>query len=372
MDRVELRVSHQDDDTTPAPHSPTEPPTAALTVSGTGTACDADHALTAHEGALGVDVVDLGACGVTKDDQLSKLAVDYAATLGKGSIDATDQLDGVELDIVFRAPSIRALSGCVTASSGCAVLKSADDADTTTDHSRLVINGTVYAPTAAVDLSMSQVSSQVVTRGIIARTIDLGISPTTGYLRPVIGIPPEPVLFTTYPAVTAKPASVTAITRFTPPAPGAPVDVTDATIPGGGQASLTLGGYAQPAPATTGPLDHVVLRVAHHDDGDVESVKMSVDFTGSTCSGVNNSLDVPVHLGSSGPVTDQVDLAPCGLTKASQLAGLTVTCTVTAGSGGATEHLGGTRIDLLSGPLVQAAVSFDGHAGTVKQWTVLP
>ncbi|WP_328379768.1 hypothetical protein OHB13_34470 [Streptomyces sp. NBC_00440] len=372
IDRVELRVSHQDDDTTPAPHSPTEPPTAALTVSGTGTACDADHALTAHEGALGVDVVDLGACGVTKDDQLSKLAVDYAATLGKGSTDATDQLDGVELDIVFRAPSIRALSGCVTASSGCAVLKSADDADTTTDHSRLVINGTVYAPTAAVDLSMSQVSSQVVTRGIIARTIDLGISPTTGYLRPVIGIPPEPVLFTTYPAVTAKPASVTAITRFTPPAPGAPVDVTDATIPGGGQASLTLGGYAQPAPATTGPLDHVVLRVAHHDDGDVESVKMSVDFTGSTCSGVNNSLDVPVHLGSSGPVTDQVDLAPCGLTKASQLAGLTVTCTVTAGSGGATEHLGGTRIDLLSGPLVQAAVSFDGHAGTVKQWTVLP
>ncbi|MFD3559583.1 hypothetical protein ACFWVU_07920 [Streptomyces sp. NPDC058686] len=76
--------------------------------------------------------------------------------------------------------------------------------------------------------------------------------------------------------------------------------------------------------------------------------------------------------GSSGPVTDQIDLAPCGLTKASQLAGLTVTYTVTAGSGGATEHLGGTRIDLLSGPLVQAAVSFDGHASTVKQWTVLP
>ncbi|MET9533191.1 hypothetical protein ABZY02_21950 [Streptomyces sp. NPDC006649] len=370
IDKAVLRVSHQDDDTTPAPPSPAEPPTAALTVSGTGTACDAHHALTAHEGALGVDVVDLGACGVTKDDQLSELAVDYAARLGKGSTDAADQLDGVELDIVFRAPSIRALSGCLTAGSGCAVLKSTDDADTATDHSRLVINGTVYAPTAAVGLSMSQVGSQVVTRGIIARTIDLGISPATGYLRPVIGIPPEPVLFTTYPAVTAKPASVTAITRFTPPAPGAPVDVTDATIPGGGRASLTLGGYAQPA--TTGPLDHVVLQVAHHDEGDVESVKMSVDFTGSTCSGASNSLDVPVHLGSSGPVTDQVDLAPCGLTKASQLAGLTMTCTVTAGSGGASEHLGGTRIDLLSGPLVQAAVSFDGHAGTVKQWTVLP
>ncbi|MFG2518218.1 hypothetical protein [Streptomyces sp. NPDC048527] len=372
IDKIVLRVSHQDDDTTPAPPSPTKPPTAALTVSGTGTACDANHALTAHEGALGVDVVDLGACGVTEDDQLSKLAVDYAARLGTGSTDAADQLDGVELDIVFRAPSVRALSGCLTAGSRCAVLKSTDDADTTAVHSRLVINGTVYAPTAAVDLSMSQVSSQVVTRGIVARTIDLGISPKTGYLRPVIGIPPEPVLFTTYPAVIAKPASVTAITRFTPPAPGAPVDVTDATIPGGGQASLTFGGYAQPAPATTGPLDHVVLQVAHHDDGDVESVKMSVDFTGSTCTGVNNSLDVPVHLGSSGPVTDQVDLAPCGLTKASQLAGLTVTYTVTAGSGGATEHLGGTRIDLLSGPLVRAAVSFDGHASTVKQWTVLP
>ncbi|MFB7176104.1 hypothetical protein ACFCYI_00135 [Streptomyces sp. NPDC056257] len=380
IDKVLLRVSHQEDDTTPAPAppSPTEPPaqtgppTAALTVSGTGTACDASHALTARRGALGVDVVDLGACGVTNGDQLSKLAVDHAARLGTGSTDAAVQLDGVELDIVFRAPSIRALSGCLTAGSRCAVLKSTDDADTATRRSRLVINGTVYAPTAAVDLSMSQVGSQVVTRGIIARTIGLGISPAGGYLRPVIGIPPEPVLFTTYPAVIAKPASVTAVTGFTPPAPDAPVDVTDATIPGGGRASLTFGGYAPPAPATTGPLDHVVLQVAHHEDGDVGSVKVSVDFPGSTCTGVANTLDVPVRLGASGPVTDQVDLAPCGLTKASQLAGLTLTYTVTAGSGGATGHLGGTRIDLLSGPLVEAAVSFDGHTSTVKQWTVLP
>ncbi|WP_449485350.1 hypothetical protein [Streptomyces avidinii] len=404
IDKVVLRVAHQDDDTTPAapppakPPTPTEPPsptapasptappspTTTLTVSGTGTACDAHHALTAREGALGVDVVDLGACGVTKGDQLSGLAVDYAARLGTGSSGAADRLDGVELDIVFRAPSIRALSGCLTAGSRCPVLKSTDGADTATDRSRLVINGTVYAPTAAVDLSMSQVGSPVVTRGIIARTIALGISPATGYLRPVIAIPPEPVLFTTYPAVIAKPASVTAITGFTAPAPGAPVDVADATLPGGGRASLTLGGYAQPkpaqaqaqaqapAPAPTGPLDHAVLQVAHHEDGDVESLKLSVDFPGSTCTGVGNALDVPVRPGSSGPVTDRVDLTPCGLTEASQLAGLTVAYTVTAGSGGATEHLGGTRIDLLSGPLVRAAVSFDGHAGTVKQWTVLP
>ncbi|MEW2134831.1 hypothetical protein [Streptomyces sp. NPDC005435] len=374
VDKVVLRVSHQDDDTTPAPPSPPsppEPPATALTVSGTGTDCDADHALTAHEGELGVDVVDLGACGVRTDDQLSGLAVDYTARLGNGSTGAADQLDGVELDIVFRAPSVRALSGCSTEGSGCAVLESNDDADTATEHSRLVVNGTVYAPTAAVDLSMSQVGSQVVTRGIIARTIALGISPAAGYLRPVIGIPPEPVLFTTYPAVLAKPASVTASTGFTTPAPGTPVDVTDATIPGGGQASLTLGGYDRPAPATTGGLDHAVLRVTHHDDGDVEAVKLSVDFTGSTCAGAD-SLDVPVRPGSGGPVTDQLDLAPCGLTKVSQLAGLTVTCTVTAGGDGATERLGGARIDLLSGPLVQAAVSFDGHAATVEQWTVLP
>ncbi|MGP3683294.1 hypothetical protein ACTVZO_01040 [Streptomyces sp. IBSNAI002] len=188
----------------------------------------------------------------------------------------------------------------------------------------------------------------------------------------MIGIPPEPVLFTTYPAGIAKPASVTAITGFATPAPGAPVDVTHATVPGGGRASLTFGGYAQPAPATTGPLDHVVLQVAHHEEGDVQSVKMSVDFPGSTCTGVDNSLNVPVRLGASGPVTDQVDLAPCGLTQASQLAGLTVAYTVAAGNGGTTAHLGGTRVDLLSGPLVKAAVSFDGRTSTVKQWTVLP
>ncbi|MGW1635288.1 hypothetical protein [Streptomyces lavendulae] len=387
IDKVLLRVAHQDDDTTPATPppptqptepvppaapSPAEPPATTLTVSGTGTACDADHALTARTTALGIDVVDLGACGVTNGDRLSGLAVDYAARLGRGSTDATDRLDGVELDIVFRAPSLRALSGCPTADGGCAVLKSTDGGDTATDHSRLLINGTVYAPTAAVDLSMSQVGSQVVTRGIIARTIGLGIRPAPGYLRPVIGIPPEPVQFTAYPAVIAQPASVTAVTGFTAPAPGAPVDVTDAAVPGGGRASLTLGGYAPPSPATTGPLDHAVLQLAHHEDGDVTSAKVSVDFPGSTCTGADGSPDVPVHLGSSGPVTDRIDLTPCGLTRASQLAGLTVTYTVTAGNGGAAEHLAGTRIDLLSGPLLRAAVSFDGHAATVKQWTVLP
>ncbi|MGW2479864.1 hypothetical protein ACWCWQ_08585 [Streptomyces sp. NPDC001571] len=372
IDRVVLRVAHQDDDTTAAPPAPKQPPLTALSVSGTGTACDASHALTAHQGALGTDVVDLGACGVAQGAQLSRLAVDYAARLATDATAAADRLDGVELDIVFRAPSIRPLSGCLTAGSRCAVLKSTDDADTSTEHSRLVINGTVYAPTAAVDLSMSQVGSQVVTRGIIARTIELGIGPAGGYLRPVIGIPPEPVLFTTYPAVTARPAAVTASTGFTTPAPGAPVDVTDATVPGGGRASLTFGGYARPEPAATGPLDHVVLHVAHHDDGDVKAVKVSVDFPGSTCAGVDHALDVPVHPGSGGPVTDRLDLAPCGLTEASQVAGLTVTYSVTAGSGGAIEHLAGTGIDLLSGPLVRAAVSFDGHAGTVKQWTVLP
>ncbi|MEU8775429.1 hypothetical protein [Streptomyces sp. NPDC048606] len=398
IDKVVLRVAHQADAGTPPPPAPTEPPAqpgppappgaptppappapvaATLAVSGTGAACDADHALNAHPGALGVDVVDLGACGITKADQLSALAVDYAARLGAGSGEAAVRLDGVELDIVFRAPSIRALSGCPASGDGCPVLKSTDDADTAGARSRLVVNGTVYAPTAAVDLSMSGVDSQVVTRGIIARTIALGIRAAPGYLRPVIGIPPEPVLFTTYPAVTAQPASVTAIAGFEAPATGAPVDVTEATVPGGGLASLTLGSYAQPAapapkPAATGPLDHAVLQVAHHEDGDVRSVKLSVDFPGSTCAGAGRELDVPVRPGAGGPVTDRIDLTACGLTDASRLAGLTVTHTVTAGSGGATAHLGGTRIDLLSGPLLKAAVSFDGRIATVRQWTVLP
>ncbi|MEV7413847.1 hypothetical protein [Streptomyces sp. NPDC089919] len=378
LDKAVLRVAHQEDDTTPAPPAPgpppapsATPPTTGLTVSGTGTACDAPHPLTTREGALGLDQVDLGACGVRTADQLAELAVGYTARLGKDSTGAALRLDGVELDIAFRAPSLRPLSGCLTADRPCPLLKSTDGADTATGHSRLLVNGTVYAPTGAVDLSMSRVDSQVVTRGIIARTIALGITPAPGYRRPVIGIPPEPVQFTTYPAVTARPDSATAVTGFTPPAAGAPVDVTAATVPGGGRAAVTLGGYAPPAPAATAALDHAVLQVAHQEDGDVGSLRLAVEFTGSTCTAAD-PLTVPVRTGSSDPVTDQVDLAPCGLTRASQLDGLTVTYTVTAGSGGGTAHLGGTRIALLSGPLVQAAVSFDGHAATVRQWTVLP
>ncbi|MYS08270.1 hypothetical protein GTW71_17935 [Streptomyces sp. SID6041] len=383
IDKAVLRVSHQGDDTSTPPPTPTDPPTstepptsaqpptAALTVRGTGTACDTDHDLPVRPRTLGVDVVDLGACGVTRETQLTSLSVDFASRLGKGSTGAAVRLDGVVLDIVFRAPSVRALSGCLTTGGDCPVLRSTDDADTSTRQSRLLVNGTIYAPTGAVDLSMSRVGSQVVTRGIIARTIALGIRPAAEHLRPVIGIPPEPVLFTTYPAASAKPASVTALSGFAPPAAGAPVDVTDAAVRGGGRASLTLGGYSPPAPATTAPLDHAVLQVAHHEDGDVESVRLSVDFPGSTCTGAG-APDVPARVGTGGPVTEQIDLTRCGLTRASQLTGLTVTHSVAAGSGRASAHLGGTRIEVLSGPLVRAAVSFDGHTGTVKQWTVLP
>ncbi|MFJ8043962.1 hypothetical protein ACIRBX_26020 [Kitasatospora sp. NPDC096147] len=386
-DRVLLRVSHQEDDTTPppaeapvpappvppAPPAPAAPPTAVLTVSGTGTACDTRHALTARQGTLGTDVIDLRACGVTRDDQLAGLTAEYTAGLAPGSSAATSRLDGVQLDLVVRAPAVRPLSGCLTTGTACPLLRSTADADTATAHSRLVVNGTVHAPTAAIDLAMRQVTGQVVTRGIVARAITLGIAPAPGYLRPVVGIPPEPVRFTTYPTVTAAPASASAADGFTTPAPGAPADVTEATLPGGGRATLTLGGYDRPAPATAtaGPLEHAVLQVTHREDGDAASVRVAVDFPGSSCTGPDGAPALPVRTGADGPVTDRIDLAGCGLTDAAQLAGLTVTPTVTAGPGGATAHLGGARILLLSGPLLQAAVSFDGHSATVGQWKVL-
>ncbi|MEU8764251.1 hypothetical protein [Streptomyces sp. NPDC048659] len=381
IDRVRLRVAHREDAGTapkpdPAPPARPRPPAAVLTVSGTGTACDADHALPAREGALGLDVIDLTACGVTAPEQLAALAVTYTATAGDGggNVDggeATAGLDGVALDLVFRAPSVRPLSGCLTEGSRCPVLKSTDTADTATDRSRLLVNGTVYAPTGAVDLAMSRVASQVVTRGVVARSIRLGVRPAPGYLRPVVGVPPEPVAFTTYPAVSARPSTATAATGFAAPVPGAPADVTAATLPGGGTASLTLGGYRVPDPAPDGALDHAVLEIAHRESGDVASVQVSAEFAGSTCAGAG-ALDLPVRLGADAPVADQLDLAPCGLTRAAQLAGLRLTYTVTAGGGGATARLDGTRADLLSRPLLRAAVSFDGRTATVGAWTVLP
>ncbi len=347
--------------------------------------------------ALGVDTIDLKECGLTDPAQLTDLAVTFSTKLEPGAATqavsrldaaevavtytppaATERLDGIELDLVYRAPGVRPLDGCVAdldPAKACALVRVAPAAgDTVT---RFVVQGTVYAPTAPLDIAMAGLREQVLTRGLVARTIRLGLKAAAGYSRPLMGVPPEPVKFTAYPDVVAQPTS-NATTTFTFPTNAYAIDgaTAVATLAAGEpSASLRLTDFVPPV---AGPLEAAVLRVKHRVDPGVDAALTVEGLSAGPCapvSGVPRTFPLtPYRLGELGE--DQIDLTACGLTDTSQLGALTLSYTATLkpdGVAGAAE-LDGITLDLLSGPLLRARVTFDASSQgpvTVQGWSVL-
>src|SRR5206468_1921824 len=124
---------------------------------------------------------------------LTGLSVAYSTQVGKG---VTESVDAVLLDLTYTAPAFRgettaAVPGnCLAAaytggSAGqCAVVS------TTTSYSgSFYIQGTTYVPAAAVDLTLSNVTAQVLRFGVVARVLAVKETGSIGYSGPVIEIP---------------------------------------------------------------------------------------------------------------------------------------------------------------------------------------
>lgn len=116
---------------------------------------------------------------ITAADQLVGITATYQVTL-TGLAPVTANLDGIELEVRSTPPSFEALSGCHLASPRCALLKS-EGAE-----SKLVLGGTVYAPTATLDLDLQKLSSPIVDDGLIAGSVRLNIKPAACYTGPAI------------------------------------------------------------------------------------------------------------------------------------------------------------------------------------------
>jgi hypothetical protein len=100
----------------------------------------------------------------------------------------TSVLDGVRLQVTYTTPALEALGGCLTVSpypgGGACALIHTDGAQT-----QLFLHGTVYAPTAPIDISLTNISGQAFSRGLIARMALLQITPASTYEGAVIGLP---------------------------------------------------------------------------------------------------------------------------------------------------------------------------------------
>ncbi|MEY2566190.1 MAG: hypothetical protein QOE35_719 [Actinomycetota bacterium] len=123
--------------------------------------------------ALAEDQVNLVANGLTTVSQALGFSVAYEVLRNTSPATAAS-LDAVVADVTYTTPAFESLGGCLAvapypATSGsCALI-------TAGPKPRVAFNGTVYAPTAAIDLHLNQDASAS-GRGIIARTLVLSLS----------------------------------------------------------------------------------------------------------------------------------------------------------------------------------------------------
>lgn len=376
IDGATLRVVHRD-----------EGAAATVTVTFPGGTCTAEP-LAVRSGALGEDTVDLKACNLTDPAQLAGLSVLYRADLAVGRTDATNLLDGAELALTYRPPAVASLDGIeldivfqppalTPLCTGCELVKVAPATTPSLDTAtRFIAGGTIYAPTAGVDITMYGIDSQVLRRGVIARAISLGLQPAAGYQRPTGAIPPELVVFTAYPDETLTPTTAVAVpaSGFSDPdnararRDGLTADAdVNITTP----AMLELSGFEETDLPASARIDAAVLRVTHQDDANTE-VSVTVKVGATTCA-TQVLTARPEPLAPTSP-EDQVDLRACGLDSPTKLDDVTVTYTaakkdpaVTA----AVAKLDGISLEVLSRPLVRATVTFDRARATVEAWSVL-
>ena len=122
------------------------------------------------------------------------LSAVYTAVDAPGVGALTVSLDGVAFRITYQLFGIKASSGCATATgpyapgslTSCAVLRATGGPAV-----RMAIKGTVYAPLAPVDLSLTGQTGPVTQRGLISRTLWLGLTSAAGYSGPTVSLPPS-------------------------------------------------------------------------------------------------------------------------------------------------------------------------------------
>jgi len=107
------------------------------------------------------------------------------------------EIDSVHLVLSYKPPAVRAQTTSIAGAANCVgtapYTDSLNCALITTDgrQSRLYIQGTTYAPKAALDISLTNVSSQVFRSGLVARSLRITVTASSSYSGPVIEVPDD-------------------------------------------------------------------------------------------------------------------------------------------------------------------------------------
>jgi hypothetical protein len=104
-----------------------------------------------------------------------------------------EQLDAIQLDLTYVAPAFRAESGCVThgpytgtGNSSCALVTSVNNSG-----NLFYVQGTTYAPSAVLDITLNNAAEQIFRFGVIARSLWVKETGSFTYTGVVIEVPDD-------------------------------------------------------------------------------------------------------------------------------------------------------------------------------------
>jgi hypothetical protein len=185
-----VRVTHRHANTTNR-----DALTAMLTPNGGTTSVSGTSPGQLGGGALAIDTIalDTAATGALAAAVYAGTFTGAAIrlTVGLPTKDDTEDLDAIQLDLTYVAPAFRAASGCVTAgpypsAGSCALIMTINNSG-----NQFYVQGTTYAPKAAVDLTLNNAAEQVFRFGVIARSLWVKLTGSFSYTGVVIEVPDD-------------------------------------------------------------------------------------------------------------------------------------------------------------------------------------
>lgn len=131
--------------------------------------------------SLHEDSIDLSAI-LTDPVKINLAQITYAAFWTKGTV--TEKLDGAVLDVTT---GYRGQSGCITAVSGtqCDVISGSGAA-----FNGIVSHGTIYVPSASVDIQITNLVNDTFRRGAVLRQLKITKTNSSRVTGPAVDLPP--------------------------------------------------------------------------------------------------------------------------------------------------------------------------------------
>ncbi|OXM69167.1 hypothetical protein [Amycolatopsis vastitatis] len=139
---------------------------------------------------LHTDLVDVSTPALAQqvyDGTFTGAQLSYTAALKhKG----TEQVDALRLELGYTPPALRAESGCTqlpyTTSAACALLTSVNNSG-----NRFYVQGTTYAPKAALDITLNNATEPIFRFGVIARSLWVKETGSVTFTGAVIEVPDD-------------------------------------------------------------------------------------------------------------------------------------------------------------------------------------